>query len=320
MKSHNLLTIAFVIISLVAGIAEARFEEINNYLIKKVRDAEINTNMGAAAEWLSELEASMESLIFSRDLINDLRIFTSLKYILHEPIKCDKTNFEIISNNQLAPGEFKSSRRVDIVKRSIFLQHAKKCSEIYPSEFRKLKDHIKAEVYERVKNIGVAIKTYDLELEENISELVDIIHLYVYDDFSLTDSNYGRSLLHALEINARNDPNLIYAKKLPDERSGKLIIHQDKVRLLVQEYLIKPCKEYTILSGTNLFKLVRFDAQYHLPKQDETNSDFYNGWADYSICKSIVESEGAAIRDVIEAITRRFDEWWIPGNVPPQAH
>lgn len=74
---------------------------------------------------------------------------------------------------------------------------------------------------------------------------------------------FGSNMLKkSLSALAKNDPDAKYLARVPDELTGKRLVHKDKIKGLVEGYIIGPCKIYANSLGPDLFVPARFDALF----------------------------------------------------------
>lgn len=121
---------------------------------------------------------------------------------------------------------------------------------------------------------------------------------YIKNSISVSRFLAGSNVLRdALVINAREDPDSKYLQRAPASEHN----HKDKIKDLVHQYLIEPCRIYTDNLGPAVFTPARIDALFNL-FIDEYYSEFYLSWASFMICKALVENEGLVVTDVTLAV------------------
>lgn len=293
--------------SLLANDAEAGFKALNKYLLEKVSDRDIESNMKAAAGWLEELKTTKHSLL-SKSPIKDLELFTSLQQV-REDTKCDVKAMLTMRDNLLKAG-LNLVRRVDLVMKQIFIEHAKKCADQYPVIYKARKEQLDKVTYELVSTVAKRVIEADQIVayrgegvsKEEFYKLKNIINLYAIGRFSITSLDYGHFIRMALKENAKENPNVIYLDKVPNELTGKNVVHKDKIKELVKELVIEPCRRYVKDHGQQVFLPARWDGQYYIAEANEANAEFYFDWAFFSICRSAMEHESYVFSDVIDAV------------------
>lgn len=294
------LVVALMVALIVTEDADAGYSTINNYLIAKVPDEEVGSNMKAAYGWLRELEKAKFPLL-SRNTIKDLRKFTSLQQVIDDT-NCDRKAFEIMRDNQWQAA-FNVVKRVNRVIDKILREHAIRCSGVYPPVFETKKEEFGQNAYERVRVIGASIMDADQKRAEKqdggnkkpFHDSDNVRDLYAFERYKITDPSNGEPLLKALKDNAKGKINAIY---MMDVNLGKKVVYKNGLIELVGRYLFQPCEEYVAMFGVDLFMPARLEAYYYLPKPDRAYSNFYHGWAYFTICKSLLENESAVINDM----------------------
>lgn len=303
MRYSTPLVIALMVASLAIEDADAGYKAINNYLIAKVPDEEVGSNMKAAYGWLRDLEKAKFSIL-SRNTIKDLKKFTSLQQVIDDT-RCDRKAFEIMRDNQWTAA-FNLVKRVNRVIDKILREHAIKCSGVYPPVFRTKKEEFGPDAFERVRVIGASLMEADKTKAEKqdggekkpFDDLDNIRDLYAFERYKITDPGNGQALLKALKVNAKGKINSIY---MTDVNLGKKVVYKSGLIELVGRHLVLPCEEYVDMFGADIFMPARLEAYYYLPKPEQANSDFYYGWAYFTICKSLIENESAVINDMINS-------------------
>lgn len=300
-----------VIVSMTLGGAEAGYKRLNDYLTNKVSSEDVAENMEAAFKWLEDPEVVTCS--FSLKIpIKDLKKFTSLQRVLKDT-KCDHTAYEIMHSNEEEVqlhkliDEGKVHRRVDKIILKIFEIHAMRCKRVYPITYRIKRDQLSEVVFQRVKSlttmlmeVDASVLTRHFHYEPSNLFLVYILH-------PPTISRYtGLNILHnALLYSAQSDPNIMYAQKVTDQRSGKEIVHKDKLRQLVKKHLIEPCQHYVNRFGPDLFIPARFEARAY-SEIDNHDALYYLSWSNFMICQAITRNEVTVYNDVIRTVVGRY--------------
>lgn len=135
-----------VLASLATGTTQASYGRLNSYLIARVNDDDVGSNIEAASRWLKE-QSSRRLPFLSPAPVPDLEKFTALKRVIDDT-KCDQAAYEIMRANEDAVGLNRLvtnemvTRRVDKVMLEIFKNHAERCSTNYPIIWREKKDRL----------------------------------------------------------------------------------------------------------------------------------------------------------------------------------
>lgn len=306
MRSYNALLATFVVASLASTGIQADYGRINRYLVAHVDTDEVGPNMEAASNWLKEKGGNKLALL-STTPVSGLKQFTALQQVMGSP-KCDRTEYEIMLLNESAVDlydlvfEKRVNRRVDKVMHEIFKDHAEKCHQVYIDEFRS--KELDSVVVERVTNITETI------LEKKrfiIPTRIFYSPQYLFDEYvvqalTIDDCTGLDYLKAAIEFSAKGDPDVKYLVRIPDELTGKAVVHVDKIKDLVKKYLIEPCKAF-VAELAPVFVPARFDAKFY-NQLDDSNQDYYLSWVSFMICKALTEHEAAVFADVILSAKR----------------
>lgn len=300
-----------VLASLATGTTQASYGRLNSYLIARVNDDDVGSNIEAASRWLKE-QSGRRLPFLSPAPVPDLEKFTALKRVIDDT-KCDQAAYEIMRANEDAVGlnklvtNEKVTRRVDKVMLEIFKNHAERCSTNYPIIWREKKDRLDSKVAERVANLARVLIERDKWLfPEDVSrQSQSLFSGYIRKPVPIARYLGSDIFKVALVSNAENDPDFNYLRKIHDYRSRKDVVRKDKVKELVQRNMVEPCKLYGAHFGPDLFIPAKFEAKYH-NKVDDTNPNFYLDWSYFTICQALTENSEVVIQDIIETIA---DEW-----------
>lgn len=299
MRSYSSLVAALLWALLLIDHTDARYERLNNYLVGNVDNDTVGSNMEAAAKWLKEKDGAKHSFL-SRTPIRDLRKFTALQQVIDDN-KCDRHAYAIMHENEEAVGLHtliryrQVFRRVDKVMAEILQKHAEKCAKVYPVTYRTKKAQLNAALFEQAKTIAETVMSADRFRLPSIMlptfyQPLDLFYRYIKYNPTLESFERGGILHDALYSNAKNDPDLKYTRAVPDERTGRAVVHKDKLRELTRKYLIEPCRHLDNELGPDLFVPARFDLPHYFdPDKDERG--YYIGWAYYKICQALTKDE-----------------------------
>lgn len=313
MPSHSVLAAILAIASLAISGAEARYGRINTYLVEKVTSDDAAANLKAASEWLA-LQSSTKQSFLSTTPISDLKLFTALQQVL-EDTKCDRASYNIMVENEEAVGLHKLIRNREVIRRvdkvllDIFKDHAKKCAKVYPLTYRVIKNQLDRELSKRALNVARTIMEKDMFMLPMNEKLffyspLSIFYRYIRNYPSIESLTYGvkSALVDALRSSAKNDPDVKYTRKVPNELTGKKVVHEDKIKELTKKYLVEPCQYIVDELGPNVFIPARFDVHVYF-KTDEKEEEYYRGWANFMLCQAIVKNERAVYDNVVKIIS-----------------
>lgn len=291
---------ALLVIAIEIRQIEAGYNRLNKYLIEKVHSDEAAPNMEAAIRWLQE-QKDVKLPLFSTEPIRDLKKFTALQQVI-EDTGCDMSSQKIIQQNEEAVGLYKLiedrhvTRRVDKVMLSIFRAHARRCAQVHLAVYHKKIKQLDKSKYEKVDNLGQMVMNMDKFYSGTDG-------YYFYRNYALFDRYVEKipkvqsfvrpGVFHtALESNAESDPDIKYTRRVPDEQTGRYVVHRDKLRELVREHLIEPCRYYVDELGPEIFIPERLKIPIQSKLLDGENG-FYRDWSYFMICSAVVSDERA---------------------------
>lgn len=293
MSSYIILATAIMIASLAIGNTEAGYERLDKYLTKQVANDEVGPNIEAASIWLKEQREKKLSFMSSTP-VTDLEKFTALQQVIDD-IKCDDTAHEIMRDNERAVGlstlfaEGKVTRRVDKVILEIFKNHAERCQQVYPNTYREKKQQLSSQQIGRVETIAKLILEHERYVKPKdfpfyTSE--NLFNHYVKRPFSV-DRCLGENLNQAAIV-----------------ANSKRSINKDRVKEMMMNHLIEPCKLFVSLLGPGLYSPAGFDAKFR-HKIDGSNREFYLLWSYFMICKALINHEREVFLDVVMSTNMR---------------
>lgn len=311
MRSYSALVATVLVASILISKAEARFGRINTYLVEKVTSDDVSANMEAASKWLEEQVGAKQSIL-STTPVSDLKKFTALQQVIND-VQCHRAAYEILRENMDAVGlsdlirDRQVIRRVDKVILKIYQDHARRCAKVFLEMYRTKRSSLNKEMFELAKTIAKTVMEADrfmLSMEESYSFYHPIDMFYRYIRYYPNLKSFARQtvLLDALRSNAKNDPDSKYTRAVPDERTGKAVVHKDKLRELTKKYLIEPCQYLDKELGPDLFVPARFDLQAYSDIGNEEGY-YYLGWSYYMICQALTRNERAVYDNVIKSVT-----------------
>lgn len=305
---------AFVaVIALVqGGVVEARYGRLNAYLVEKVPTDETSPNIQAALDRLRELGDAKQSFL-SKTPIRDLKEFTALQQVIQDT-KCDHTAYAIVRANERASGlHRRAHRRIDKVVSRILSDHAKKCLRVHPIAYQTKKEQLGQLAFKRVEELAGTVINKDIlssRYEHKCSEINahNLITMYIkYHRNIHSFVDVLDSLKSALMNNADGDPDAKYLKRVPDEYTGKRVVHKERIRKLSRKYLLEPCKQFVALMGPDLFVQAEFDMRHYYELDDHENKDYYLGWSYFKVCRALTADESVVLDDVVNAVARDAD-------------
>lgn len=304
MRSYAVL-VALAIASLSVANTEARYEKLNEYLIKSVTNDEVEPNMEAASNFLKEQENAKQSLL-TKNPISDLKQFTALQQVIDDK-ECGHDAYEIIRANADAVDLHKLNYVHDIVRRvdkliyKIIASHAERCLETYPTKYVAKREQIDPKLLEQVEKIGKSVINGDQANARSLMYIMEpnnLFNHYIRNTRSLASfANIKNALNKALVANSQADPNAKYARQVPNESTGKREVHKNEIKELTRKYLIEPCKQYEAFMGPDLFIPADYDGRVRNKIND--NKDYYAGWSYFKICEVLTSNESAVLKEVV---------------------
>lgn len=303
---------ALLVASMIVGGTGASYKELNNYLIEKVNNDEVAANMAAANKWLEEQQNVKQSFL-SKSPVGDLKKFTALQQVIDDT-KCDRSAYDIMRPNEEAVGlrklleDGQVIRRVDKVIYSIFEEHAKKCALVYPVVYRQKRQLLEQSKCAQVERLGQTIMGWDkyfasVRYHAYFFEPRGLLDRYIKITRTVRDFANKGVFYEVLLHNAKDDPNFKYTQRIPDEHSGKAVVHKDQLKELARKHLIEPCQFYVDELGPDVFTPARFELSIY-SRPDSRDRDFYLSWSYYQLCRRVVKDERAVYDYVIASATK----------------
>lgn len=310
-----LVSIIALVLLVVKTTEAGGYKRLNNYLTSKVHSDDVKLNMQAALNWIEE-STVVKCLFFSKIPLADVKKFTSLIHVMGDN-KCDRAAYEIMRVNEEEVGlhklihDGKKLRRVDRLILNIFEVHAQKCSKVYPITYRSKLDQLNEVVIKRVKTIATTLMDVDASVLTRHFHYEPANLFLVYVLHTPTIFRYtGLNLLYTtLKYNAHDSPDIKYAQRVLDRRTGKEKIFKDKLIQLVEKYLIDPCQQYVNYFGPDLFIPAKFDASSY-SDVDDYDSLYYLSWSKFMICQALIKNREAVYKDVIKTASRKHVRSW----------
>lgn len=307
MKSCIIQLGALVALALASSQSEAAYKHLNQYLVEKVDRQDVSSNMKAAIEWLKEQEVAKRSVFQMRNPVPDLKKFTPLQQLIDSP-KCDGSDYEIMKANEAVVSlhrlfdDKKVIRRVDNVMLQIFKDHSQKCQNVYPAVYKAKKEQFDVTTMNLIEKLGDDVIDF-VKRKRLIQSMIEADNLFYFFIRRSSEENLhvDRNVYYNVIIEvAKDDPNVKFTREVPDEQTGKFVLRRDKIRQLVVDYLVKPCKQYEAFFGPDLFIPARFDTRIYY-KLDDSELDYYIKWAYFKICEAITDNEATVHNDVIKS-------------------
>lgn len=316
----------FTIMSLFSGkYYHTYYQRINNYLVDKLgENDDAKDNMVEALRWVDVLE---KTRFKDPNLLRALKQLTALTKIGGENM-CTRNAYGILRKNDLATQgrahkrqtKLGALRRVDKIVYHYSIQHAIDCYRHYPRKFAQkraqldqvqmsyvepLFDHVFQTVLRPASVMGFFANP-------NFKNNIDPTEL-VRDITSLDRDDVAEATLMKLRFYARNDPDSKYLEHVNDDRSGKYIINETKVKELYEKYIVKPCEHYIEQLGFDVFIPMRFDLMMLEPEdryqlKDDQTIEFYVGYAKFRACNLLVYQDKKALaRRIVRAVHKQAE-------------
>lgn len=288
MKAYTVIVAAILMASLAIDNAKAHYDELEKYLVANVNTDAVEPNLEAAAKLLK----AQKNKFSSQQVVpnGDLADFTSMQHAV-DGTNCDFEAKQSLQINRVALAMYGFSspvRRVEKVFDEILTNHAIKCLEVYPKIFSEKKQEIGETVFKRVEEMVGAIIKEDLLSPGNRRFHTEIEPYGLLDHYAITVNPLDIRKFVGLRSALR--PRL--AKKLfSGGRNGEpQLSGKNRIKELVEEYVMTPCWIYESEVGKDLFIPAEFDAKVYNKLEDDMK-DFYLGWSYYKICRAILANK-----------------------------
>lgn len=296
-----------------AGLAAANncqkpFKELNYYLFDNVKgddSGKIEPNMKAAFELLN---AQKKSYFPNKSLVECLTLFTSLSQIQSHNI-CNRISYNILLKNDQATGRLLETRlvaprRIDNVFQQYCTEHANNCLTVYPQTF---KYRYKKMNYILLQRVETFINEIMYSTSYDVYKRCD--KQTIYDNFIAKPVSIGGPVdagiaYAAIKILAWDDPDRKYLQRYSDEREGKLVLKEAKVRDLFKKYITEPCQYYVRELGPDVFGPATFDNQLDPIKRsnlDYAELHYFRSWARFKFCNALISRDQEyLVREVVK--------------------
>lgn len=281
---------------------------MNRNLIGSVASNSAAANLAKAREWLESERSSGVNWFRNRATVDALEQFTNLTLVDNELLRCSWEAFRILWRNDKAtegrahkpPSQIDEFRRIDSVVHEVMLRHAINCLPVYPKRFACLKLQLDQD------NLKLANAFADKLLANNncgqLNEVSSQKCRKIRGDLGDAQLAYEHieRWLAAGGDSAFADANRQFLGRVPDERSGKLVVNVEQVRKLLDRFVLAPCREFSRTLGPSVFIPARFDAlslereDRYLPT-DSSMADFLSGWLRFRLCESLNEQTTSAL-------------------------
>lgn len=271
------------------------YKEINYYLFDHVKSSDAEANMKAAFELLT---TQKRAFFQNKSLVECLNLFTSLSQIQPHNI-CNRNSYNVLVKNELATGRLLETRliaprRIDNVFQQYCVEHATNCLNIYPITF---KFRYKKMNYILLQRVETFINEIMYSTSYDVYKRCD--KQTIYDNFIAKPVSIGGPVdagiaYEAIKILAWDDPDRKYLQRYQDEREGKLILSEAKIRDLFRKYLAEPCQYYVRELGPDVFGPATFDNQFELSKSRDleyAELHYFRSWARYMFCSALINRD-----------------------------
>lgn len=289
------------------------YQTINNHLVDQVQEDDPESNMLRANSWLnavlsrngSEFVKSHPDHVDEK-LVEALRNFTALGNVGDS---CNRTVFEIVKafDNGTQSRSRKRSchcliktvmRRIDKVGNHYITRYAKNCRSSFATSATKKYAELDADIREQVKNLTDAIMREQFFYNPDAARSSYMVFDYIKTKGSMYSDQFIRDTIASL---AREDPDSIYLNGTIDEREGKVVVNEEKVKELYERYLTTPCKHF-VAQLEDVLEPAEFLLNWYR-EADGKSLEFYLIWYRYSQCKHhVIDRQSYMEKDLIKRI------------------
>lgn len=288
--------------------ALAGYSKIDEYLRQTVDNEDIEANLGAAEQWLAQ-NSDLKSKLFKKSPVEDFRTFVALRQVLGKD-KCNEESYMIMSENELNIGDLfmrihsdRVKRRVDSIVYQILEQHARDCQDVYPLLLKEKLGHI--DDFKKLTRAGLFAEAILMETlgRSSASSSKQLYDSFIGNILEIKDLRRSRIIKQKLTEFSEGDPDQQYLVAVEDERKpGKKVVRKDKIRELVDRYLVEPCRYFVNQLGPDIFIPARWDATTLPPKLGDIQFFYY--WTDFRICEVVSKNGQTLASDLVRILEK----------------
>lgn len=287
--------------------ALAGYSKVNKYLLQAVDSEDADLNINAAEEWLNR-NSNLKKSFLTQNPTEEFRTFVALKQVLGDN-KCNEESYRIMRENELNIGDLfirihsdSVKRRVDNVVWKIFEQHANSCQDVWPTILKQRLPQI--EDQSKLLRAGVLAEAILLETlgSKVVTRSEQLYDMFIGNLLEIKDLRRSRSIHQKLIEFAKEDPDQQFLHPVIDVKTGKKGVRSDKIKDLVDRYLVEPCSYLVDQLGPAIFIPARWDATTLPPKSEDIQ--FYAYWTDFRICEVVAKNTVTLSKDLMRVIER----------------
>lgn len=285
------------------------YKEMNAQLVRDFpacnTEATMNAVKGILAKEINgrEISSLFKSLTGPAKVSQAYKLFGALSQLI-EGHRCDANAINILKQNDLATeGRARKylvtgadcSKRVEGILLHYVRLSYRECPKVHADLMRQTLNNFDDRQFNHVHRLNEGkISKYLKDLRyDQIEGNEALVQLALNTrKIMLNDLTQGRNLYYNLYgVLAQFEPEKKhYLKPIVDDRTGSSKIDGSKIGDLVEEQVMRPCRNYVEAFGTNIFEPEIYLASFnHKPLSDD--QEFYLNWINYNICKVYVEFE-----------------------------
>lgn len=281
------------------------YKTINNYLVDHIQSDNPELNVRGANDWLSRLKVDINS--HPRTLVEALGNLTTLKTIADEKTSCNHADLDLLKAfDEGTEGRSRRPvwtvktvmRRVDKLGNHFIKIYAQGCRKIHAISLIERQSQLDKDLVERVNSITNIILNDEYSYDLNASRRSHLLYNSIIGRGSVSGgtSQAIRGLILTL---AKDDPDRMYLNGTIDEREGRIVVDETKVKGLYDTYIKSPCERFVtrledILEHedflTNWFK-----------ETDQGHLEFYLVWYRYNQCRHNVIERPGLVRALVDS-------------------
>lgn len=296
------------------------YKLINNFLVDNVDcHADAAANLRAATQFREIVrQESRWYNLYNKNLLGALEQFILLNRILRGE-KCTRNSYAILLKNDRATrgrshqvqSKLGLLLRIERVIRQIAMDHALECKKKYPQFFEQKYAQLDKAIVEKVEAFTSNIINQLMRKKKNIFSQKKRFETPEQLQYikTINGQKEGQIAYNALKLFARKDRDVVYLRKVVDEKEAILKINRVKLVELFEKYLAEPCAYYVRELGPSIFIPASYDIMMFEKEdryvQDDDNANFLSGWIRYKICNLLIgKDKKSLIRSVVSIAIR----------------
>lgn len=297
------------------------YDEMNSQLVKAVPECDIDKTLAVAKEYLEIKDRGITSSRLFKFVTNQLRVTPAYKLFaalsqINDANRCDAASINVIKQNDWATrgqthynlsdfseSEEEGRKRVEIVLVHYVRKTLKECPKVHADLLKqKLKNYDQGQLDYVINLTKDTISKYLSEMMRDGTNFEDaLVKLALRTEYTmrpelLSGEKFRINLEKVLDKFAP-----LEAKNCLGEGVRLNIMNKGKIKKLVKEYGIKPCKNYVAFFGAEVFEPEIYLSNYKHEPINGGREEFYLNWIRFNICNEYIAYEKKLLDEVIQS-------------------